>query len=313
MKTLNEAVEKFIKIKIVGQRSDETIKWYISILGAMTAQLGNDLDVTTITDDMLLDYIVSLRERDMRYADAPQRAAESGGLSKSSIASHIRALKSFWKWAAIQYDMRDPLRSVSIPKRARQKPKAIDHSDFARLFHAINENNCKSPERDRAILALLADSGVRRGGLVSMTIRETDTIRRKARVIEKGDRERFITWAPYVSELIRAWVGVRPHTDHNALFINLNDKQPLQVSAINQILKRLKAKAGVTGRVNPHSFRHGFAKTYLMSGGDLATLAQLMGHSSQAVTSDFYAVFTADELTTMHAKHSPLNHMLKRD
>ena len=72
------------------------------------------------------------------------------------------------------------------------------------------------------------------------------------------------------------------------------------MSGVNQLLKRLKKRAGVTGRANPHSFRHGFAKDYLMAGGDLASLADLMGHESVETTKTFYAVFEQDDLRRKH-------------
>jgi integrase/recombinase XerD len=82
---------------------------------------------------------------------------------------------------------------------------------------------------------------------------------------------------------------------------------------VNQLLERLKIKAGISGRVNPHAFRHAFAKLYLMSGGDLASLSDLMGHSDVQVTKQFYSVFSQEELKRKHAQHSPLGVILSRD
>jgi site-specific recombinase XerD len=76
--------------------------------------------------------------------------------------------------------------------------------------------------------------------------------------------------------------------------------EQLTVSGVNQVLKRLKKRAGVTGRANPHAFRHGFAKDYLMAGGDLASLADLMGHESVETTKSFYAVFEQEDLRRKH-------------
>jgi integrase/recombinase XerD len=70
------------------------------------------------------------------------------------------------------------------------------------------------------------------------------------------------------------------------------------------MLKRLKQRAGLAGRANPHSFRHGFAKEYLMEGGDLASLADLMGHESVETTKSFYAVFEQDDLRRKHDQFS---------
>jgi integrase/recombinase XerD len=80
----------------------------------------------------------------------------------------------------------------------------------------------------------------------------------------------------------------------------------LKTSGVNQILKRLARRAGITGRFNPHSFRHAFAKQYLMDGGDLATLSDLLGHSDVQVTKSSYSVFITDELARKHAEHSPV-------
>lgn len=73
---------------------------------------------------------------------------------------------------------------------------------------------------------------------------------------------------------------------------------------MNQLLTRLKKQAGLTGHANPHSFRHGFAKDYLMNGGDLASLADLMGHESVETTESFYAVFEQADLRRKHDQFS---------
>lgn len=114
--------------------------------------------------------------------------------------------------------------------------------------------------------------------------------------------------AGFPAQLIRAWLAVRP-AQASTLFCGLSNQRaatPLSMSGLQMILKRLKAKAGVTGRVNPHSFRHGFAREYLINGGDLATLAQIMGHSDVRVTASFYAIFTHRELQERHQQFSPI-------
>ena len=83
----------------------------------------------------------------------------------------------------------------------------------------------------------------------------------------------------------------------------------MTVSGLNQALKRLARRAGVTGRCNPHSFRHGFARSFLQSGGDLATVAQILGHSSIRVTGDFYSAWSDKELAERHDQFSPIKHL----
>jgi integrase/recombinase XerD len=63
-------------------------------------------------------------------------------------------------------------------------------------------------------------------------------------------------------------------------------------------------RAGVSGRANPHSFRHRFAIDYLMTGGDLASLADLVGHESVETTKAFYAIFERGDLKHKHDQFS---------
>lgn len=292
-------------------RSDETIKWYKSILVSMAELLGTNRDVTTITEDDVLNYVTSLRNRDMRFVAAMQKPTQQGGLSHETIRSHIRSMKVFWEWAFKRYKMPNPIESLALPKPLPRKPKSIEPSDFMKLFNVISDETCICPIRERALVALLADSGARRAGITSLTI-DIDTIRRKGTIVEKGYKQREISWTHYTSQLLDKWLFVRAGVDNDALFISLNDGSPLHPGGINQILNRLKAKAGVTGRTNPHAFRHGFARQYLLSGGDLGTLSQILGHESTDITTMFYAIFTQQELAQLQDEHSPLLRMLER-
>src|SRR5688572_13255842 len=112
MNTLNNALDKFLLIKTASMRSDETVKWYKSIVGAMVVEIGHECDVTTISEDVVLHYVASLRTRDSRYQSAKQKPVQEGGLSRDSISSHIRALKSFWKWAAKRYKVLNPMDGI---------------------------------------------------------------------------------------------------------------------------------------------------------------------------------------------------------
>lgn len=306
---LSDAVNKFLMLKVASLRSEQTIRWYESILGACIQSLGKDRFVTAIQEDDMLLYIKELRDRTTRYQDGKQKPPQYGGLARDSIRSHIRALKAFWRWASLRYDMKDPLQAVLLPQRQQPKIKAISPEHFVQLFEATDTSKC--PERDRALLAMLADTGARRGGILSLTVKDVTNYVRRAKLIEKGYKERWIYWTHYTDKLLDKWLTAR-ESETDALWVNLTDGRPLESSAINQILKRLKNRAGISGRVNPHAFRHNFARTYLQSGGDLVTLARLMGHTDVNVTAAYYAVFSSDELAQMQEKHSPLLNMLHK-
>ena len=79
------------------------------------------------------------------------------------------------------------------------------------------------------------------------------------------------------------------------------------------MLRRYKRRAGLQGRVNPHAFRHAFAREYILNGGDLASLSDFMGHTQIAVTKQFYAVFLAEELRAKHDAFYPVSRLNSPD
>jgi hypothetical protein len=63
------------------------------------------------------------------------------------------------------------------------------------------------------------------------------------------------------------------------------------------------------GRVNPHAFRHAFAREHILNGGDLGPVSEMMGHTQIAVPKLFYAVFQADELRAWHEAYCPVSRL----
>jgi integrase len=89
------------------------------------------------------------------------------------------------------------------------------------------------------------------------------------------------------------------------------DSGQLTVCGVNQLLTRLKERGKLEGKCNPHAFRHGFAIQYVMNGGDLATLSDLMGHESVQTTKDHYAMFKREELRRKHDEFSAVARMAR--
>ncbi len=105
------------------------------------------------------------------------------------------------------------------------------------------------------------------------------------------------------------WTRVRKWRDNPFVFHSLQEDVPLNPTSLRHMLNRRGKRAGVKGKVNPHAFRHGFAREYILNGGDLASASEIMGHSSLAITKDFYAMFSIEELREKHDTFSPLGNL----
>lgn len=299
---VQDAVNEYLLSSEANGVSPATLKWYRSLLSKAAAHFGRR-SLTEVTPHELREYIVDLRSREGRYQNAPQKPPQAGRLSPSSVAGHVTALHAFFSWCSAEYSINNPMQNIARPKRREPTPKAIAKNDFMRLFDATGEGVAGA--RDRAILAFLADTGVRMGGLIALTLDNVNLIQRWAIVREKGGRARRVPFTLYTAQLVQRWLLFRIASGES-VFVSLTSGQALTESGVNQILKRLKARAGVTGRVNAHAFRHAFAREYVLNGGDVVTLAKLLGHADINTTAAYYAVFTDDELAMLHGRYSPM-------
>lgn len=222
---------------------------------------------------------------------------------------HVRVLKSFFSWCEEEYDIPNPTTRIKTPKPPPAQVRAFDAADFVKVFNATMPNIAGI--RDRALLSLFADTGARLGGITRLRIGDLNLERRFAIVSEKNNRARRVHFTQLTLVLVTHWLDVRRNVDHDSLWHSMNDNNPLTVWGVMQILKRLKRRAGVSGRMNAHSFRHAFARSYLLNGGDLVTLSRLLGHKRIDTTATIYAIFSQSELSMMHERHSPIVDLLK--
>jgi site-specific recombinase XerD len=292
---LTEAIEALLVATRADGRSPRTIAAYKEKLGHLATYLG-DVAVEEITVDDLRAYIADQMSR----------------LSPFTVASRTRALKRLFNWLEEEGRIEvNPTRRIKTPKPKRREPKAISLDDVRALV-ATAKGDSLADVRDRAMILFLFDTGCRAGGLCGLRLNDLHLEAGLALVYEKGGKSRFFMFTPQTAEALRVWLAVRPEGAAE-VFVGLKRKTALTPSGVWQMLQRRAERAGVEGAVNPHAFRHGFARFYLLDGGDLGTLADILGHSSVEVTKAYYGVFTFQELQEKHRRHSPIAKMFEVD
>ena len=295
--SLSEAVGEFILDQSVSMNSPETVRWYSTILNSMLSHFGPQLPIALITPHDLREYIKSLRDR----------------LADASVRSHTTALLAFWAWSSREYSTPNPAGNIKRPKPGKAAPRSAMAGDLIKLLDYL-DGSTDVNVRDRAMLVLLADTGMRVGGLATLTLDRLSVADQFCIVTEKGHDVRRVPFTAYPARMLQLWLNLRA-TNSDSVFVNMFTGEPLTTGGITQRFKYLKRKVGITGRINPHSWRHAFARAYLEAGGDIVTLARLLGHKDVNTTAAYYAVFSDRELADLQAKYSPLRRLLaeKRD
>jgi integrase/recombinase XerD len=274
--------------------SQRTVHWYHSNLRVFAQYIGKQ----DYRDPNLVQaFIASLRSRDKRWENHPKRLSVSGGLSDNTIRGYIRTLKRFFHWLVDEERIiKDPTMHLAIPKRKKHVPRGISQSDYDTLFKVCDN------ARDRALLMFLRSTGARASEVAG--VRKTDVNLKDGLVliVGKGGQERFTFLNPKTQEAIETWLKI---ADPKSEFLFQSRQGKFLASTLSQLMRRLKRRAGIKGKVNPHAFRHAFARDWLQSNGDLSSLSQVMGHSDISTTM-IYSVLAVHELQEKHRKHSPL-------
>jgi len=212
-------------------------------------------------------------------------------LSRSSIARHLSALRTFFKFLMREGHMEaNPARTVTTPKREKHLPSVMQPSDIALL---LEQPDLESPLgiRDRAWLELLYASGLRIGELVGIDVDEIELRARLVKVRGKGSKERIVPFGSKAEEALHAYLAIRndlipASSEEHALFVNYRGQRITQRS-VRRLFDGYLRKASLRAGISPHTMRHSFATHLLNAGADLRGIQELLGHSSLSTTQKY--------------------------
>jgi len=150
--------------------------------------------------------------------------------------------------------------------------------------------------RDKALLTLLIDTGVRATELA--TLKWAD-ISRYTILVEGKTGQRELPVSPETQRLLLSLPHEGPHVFYGR-------KGELTRTGVYRIVRKHMVKAGISGpKQGPHRLRHSFGKSYLVAGGDLRSLQSIMGHANISTT-EKYASLNLEDIITKHHRFSPL-------
>ena len=130
------------------------------------------------------------------------------------------------------------------------------------------------------------------------------------RVIGKGDKERIVPIGKFVKMTLWHYISQSRHKsvdgDYDNLFLSIKGK-PITVNTIKMVFSRLAKKSGIE-RLHVHLCRHTFAINYLLNGGDIFSLKEILGHSTLEMV-NHYLHFTTSHIMSLHHQFSPMDRL----
>ncbi len=240
-------------------------------------------------------------------------------VSNKTILNYHIALSALWTWA-VQTDLvaANILHQVPRPKPEKRAIVELKKEEVERILVAVSHSRvftrpgqraCNvtlgNADRNRAIILLLLDTGIRVTELCELTINRCDLKTRRIIVFGKGNKEREIPISARTGQVIWKYLTSRKDASANDLLFVTREGLPMTRKNVLDTLSEIGDRAGVEN-VHPHRFRHTFAVNYLRNGGDVFTLQDILGHSSLDMVQVYLHIAHTD-VESGHRKASPVD------
>jgi len=293
-------------------KSPSTIRWYNLALqqfqrflekSGRSAKLGG-LDETTVRE-----FILFLQQKP-RWQDNPYVPEQQDRLSAISIQTYIRAIRAFFNWLYKEgYTTTNRLNRLKPPKAPNKVADVLTQEEISKVLKCIDINTAAGA-RDYAILILFLDTGLRCSELKNFELDDINIQGGYLKVMGKGSKERVVPFGAATQKaLLRYALHFRPEPFNpiiNNFFLTLDGK-PITTNCIKMIFQRIGKKSRVN-RLHPHLCRHTFATCYLINGGDVFSLQQILGHTTLEMVRRYVTLASA-QVTIQHRKFSPMDRM----
>lgn len=313
--TLTQAIQGFTLACQARQLSANTLRDYNTTFKRFQGFVDDDPLLSDIGPDMV--------RRFMAWLATPQAgggavARAPRPLSKKTSLNYHTGLSALWAWAVTERLVeRNVVREVEAPRAEKPAIVPLSQADVKTLLAACDrsreysrpgkracDNARPTALRDKTLIFLLLDTGMRASEVCGITARDVDLKNRRVFVMGKGDKERSLPISPETARVLWRYMTERSEAKASEALFVTRDGRPLDRVVLLEMLKNLGVKAGVPD-CHPHRFRHTFAINFLRNGGNVYELQMALGHTTLEMVRTYLALAETD-LQKAHEEASPV-------
>jgi integrase/recombinase XerC len=228
-------------------------------------------------------------------------------LAASSVNRKLSALRSYYKYLRrVGRVSANPMEKVTAPKKRKPLPSFVRESEMDRLLEMTKEDVSFKGIRDRLILMVFYETGIRRAELLSMTDASVDLVARQIKVTGKRNKQRIVPFGEELEKEFESYLAAREglHGDRPpVLFVNENGAAMTE-SQVSNLVKKYLSMVTTIEKKSPHVLRHSFATAMLNNHADLTSIQKLLGHASVATT-EIYTHVSFEDLKSEYKNAHP--------
>ncbi|WP_155998982.1 tyrosine-type recombinase/integrase [Streptomonospora sp. PA3] len=290
MPTLKSLVTEFLEDRAAEGLSKHSVSSYSQALTHFTAYMGPDTDPSEVT------------RRDIKGFLADRRAK---GEAVTTLANRHASLSVFWSWLIEEEEVSDNVVKKVTRPREKVKPVPLVSAEDMSALLKIEARTPFLTVRNRCILHLLYDTGIRVGELCNLKLDDIDFDTQMLTVRGKTG-ERTIPFGKTCSVALRRYIRRRqyhPGSGSDRVFIG--SKGSTQEGTVLHMIREYGKRAGI-GKIYPHMFRHSYVDSMLSAGATVLDVQYLCGHASpQQIMNRYGIAGKRDRAILAHRRLSP--------
>jgi integrase/recombinase XerC/integrase/recombinase XerD len=293
-------------------KTQRTINWYSDNLHQFRAYVLNkhhSENINSIDTKLIREYILYLMAKH-RFETHPYNSPTNELLSSSTVHGHVRTLRAFSNWL-----LKEKLTNINFtagikpPKIVKKVISTLSEEEIAQVLSTFNPSSV-SDMRNKVMFMLLLDTGLRIGELINLKLDDVNIEEGLMKVMGKGKKERMVPIGNKAQKVLHSYLfRFRPkpaHSGINNAFLSVFGT-PITENSVELVFARLARRSGVK-RLHAHLCRHTFATMFLLNGGDIFTLQQILGHSTLEMVRN-YVTLASNQVAMRHHKYSPLDRL----
>ena len=226
------------------------------------------------------------------------------GRSPRTIHRKVSAFRTFNRYARrMSFTDRDPSSGVTLPKLEKRVREVVPERNMEALLDSSIFMDSWSGLRDRLMMTLLYETGIRQDELIRLKHADVQVNRKTIKVSGKGAKERMIPVSESLLDLAEEYMRNRPG-DSDFLIVTDSGRE-LYPAFVYRRVNHYITETSSLSKCSPHVIRHSFATHLLNRGADINAVKELLGHSSLNATQHYTHVSTG-RLKDAH-RGSPLD------
>ena len=311
--SLRSLAGAFILTKQTEAKSPRTVEFYADNLRRFLWYAENEgwpqdiHGITTWHIRAFLGYVSTEKHRWGLTGNGSETSKHQ--VSRTTVHHYYNVLKAFFSWVVQEGFL--PGSIMDNIRLSRVTPKIIKPYllDEIRRIMAIcdydfSHNSRFLGSRNRALVLVLLDTGLRLSEILAMTLGDASSSTGHLKVMGKGNVERTVRMGKAAREAVVTYLEYRPVNGRNELWLT-EECRPLRQSGLQSLVKRLKQRAGVDSEGSVHRFRHTFALEFLRHDKNVFNLQYLLGHSDLEMVRRYTRTLGMEDALKAHEEASP--------